>query len=183
MVGQYLPQTNKKCYIVLQCPLCLFLPLFQGSKHSRGVETLSFPRVPVLRRLAASLHAPSPRLRVLRRLALHTRSTASSAPSNPGGSHRPQPSSSPSNSSIHSGSPSSIPRFPVSLSLLACVPSSLNSYCTSSLFRFELPLLWCTDLNLVKFTSHAISVRCVLMLRIDKFAWTIFSMFLGEETT
>ena len=108
---------------------------------TRGVETLSFPRVPVLRRLAAALHAPSPRLRVLRRLALHTRSTASSAPSNPGGSRHLQPSVSPSNSSIHSGSPSSIPRFPVSLSLLACVPSSLSSYCTSSLFRFELPLL------------------------------------------
>ena len=51
------------------------------------------------------------------------------------------PSASPSSSRIHSGSPSSIPRFPVSMSQLACVPSSLSSYCTSSLFRFELPLL------------------------------------------
>ena len=35
MVGQQLPQTNEKCYSVLQCPMWPFLPLFYGSKHSR----------------------------------------------------------------------------------------------------------------------------------------------------
>ena len=34
MVGQYLPQTNEKCYNVLQCPIWLFSPLFQRSKHT-----------------------------------------------------------------------------------------------------------------------------------------------------
>ena len=34
MVGQYLPQTNEKCYSVLQWPMWLFLPLFTSSKHS-----------------------------------------------------------------------------------------------------------------------------------------------------
>ena len=34
MVGQQLPQTNKKCYSVPQCPMWPFLPLFYGSKHT-----------------------------------------------------------------------------------------------------------------------------------------------------
>ena len=34
MVGQQLPQTNEKCYSVLQYPMCPFLPPFYGSKHS-----------------------------------------------------------------------------------------------------------------------------------------------------
>ena len=34
MVGQYLPQTNEKCYSVLQCPMWLFASLFPPSKHS-----------------------------------------------------------------------------------------------------------------------------------------------------
>ena len=34
MVEQYLPQTNENGYSVLQCPMWLFLPPFQGSKHT-----------------------------------------------------------------------------------------------------------------------------------------------------
>ena len=34
MVGQYLPQTNEKCYSVLQWLMWLFLPFFSSSKHS-----------------------------------------------------------------------------------------------------------------------------------------------------
>jgi hypothetical protein len=34
MVGQYLPQTNEKCYSILQCPMWFFLPTFRGSKHT-----------------------------------------------------------------------------------------------------------------------------------------------------
>ena len=34
MVGQPLPQINENCYSVLQYLICLFLPLFYGSKHS-----------------------------------------------------------------------------------------------------------------------------------------------------
>jgi len=37
MVGQYLPQTNEKCYSVLQWLMWLFLSFFISSKHSRGV--------------------------------------------------------------------------------------------------------------------------------------------------
>ena len=36
MIGQQLPQTNKKCYSVSQCLMWPFLPLFYGSKHSPG---------------------------------------------------------------------------------------------------------------------------------------------------
>ena len=39
MIGQYLPQTNKKCYSVLQCSIWLFLPLFQVPKHSPSQVT------------------------------------------------------------------------------------------------------------------------------------------------
>jgi hypothetical protein len=38
MVGQYLPQTNEKCYSVLQCPMCA--SLFPPSKHSHGGKHL-----------------------------------------------------------------------------------------------------------------------------------------------
>ena len=34
MVGQYLPQTNKKCYSILQCPMRFFLLDFHRSKHT-----------------------------------------------------------------------------------------------------------------------------------------------------
>ena len=34
MVGQYLLQTNEKCYSMLQCPMWFFLPTFPGSKHT-----------------------------------------------------------------------------------------------------------------------------------------------------
>ena len=37
MVWQYLPQTNEKCYSVLQWLMWLFLSLFPSSKHSLGV--------------------------------------------------------------------------------------------------------------------------------------------------
>ena len=40
MVEQYSPQTNEKCYSVLQCPMRLFLLLFQGSKHSLSAQAL-----------------------------------------------------------------------------------------------------------------------------------------------
>ena len=41
MVGQYLPQTNEKCYSVLQRLMWLFLPNFTSSKHS---QELILPR-------------------------------------------------------------------------------------------------------------------------------------------
>ena len=40
MVGQQLPQTNEKCYSVLQCPMWPFLPPFYESKHSPGMSCL-----------------------------------------------------------------------------------------------------------------------------------------------
>ena len=36
MVEQYLPQTNNKCYIILQYPMCPYSPVFRGSKHNLG---------------------------------------------------------------------------------------------------------------------------------------------------
>ena len=39
MVGQQLPQTNKKCYSVLQHPMSPFFPPFYGSKHSQYVKS------------------------------------------------------------------------------------------------------------------------------------------------
>ena len=43
MVRQYLSQTNKKCYSVLQWLMWLFLPLFISSTHSPGGPLLLPP--------------------------------------------------------------------------------------------------------------------------------------------
>ena len=43
MVGQYLPQTNEKCYNILQWLMRFFLFLFTSSKHSACRPDLSEP--------------------------------------------------------------------------------------------------------------------------------------------
>ena len=47
MLGQQLPQTNEKCYSVLQCSLWLFLPPFYGSKHSLYIFCLLLILLPL----------------------------------------------------------------------------------------------------------------------------------------